>query len=1214
MSDLADRATEFWSASARSVLETVKTAKRDQALSESATTKVSAAVMALTLKIKDHRQSTPAELDAHTDAMEAHQSAVVENLDSLRRVISSTQILEPSFLAELGASVDALRSKLSASCTSHFAALREIAREWHRFSGEAASATNDKVAVVRLELDQLDVRKTSVTAVASTNGERLIRQAEQNYKQTIESIDASGASTYASRPYQYWSTLIGMAIGGGIAAAVFGAAEVGRILTALILAGVAWYVMRMMDRSTEKTHAHSKSSLREQAEAARRECIRRVSREQEEYVRAELEHIGEHARKLQRELENATSNLSVGRERAQQKARDLASQERTKLEQTWGVFAGITTEVTKLFQVRLAKAIGIADQASREHLLNGIQKCQADIDSAVSQETKERGSKCKVGLRDIPAPGELRPYLEGDKSIRVPLIIDWMDSCYLKHDTSAESVDAARRLASWHAMEIWRRTGTARANIFAPAGLGVGYGELFSIDAEEDHLSLLASTRDVSELLSELVRTAAARNRTMAANRESDWLTSRMKTGTSTGPAEVLVLEVPRAGLGSDQRAQIEALLGVGPSAGVVLIVLEAKDRSDNLGIPLGMAREVELQGSIAYEKGYVLDVPDRDDLARMAQDISDAAADRKLQPISTVTSADPPAASFADFIDRAVPEDARWKSDRANTDENISIPIGVTDKGDVTSLVFDDGAPHALLLGGTGSGKTNFLHTLIQAGCIKFSPDELRIYLADLKSGVSFEPYARLDDLGRHFGAVACTSSVVFGAVLIDAAKQEMQKRYDAFKLVQRRQGESIKGLADYRRLANSSDGKIPRLLVIIDEFQALFDDAARRRQTLENLVTLLKQGRQVGVHVMLATQSLRGKAGDLDQALSQIHTRMILPAAVSDANSIFRSMSQAQQAVDHTNKPGKCYVSRDFGEKSGIGFTNPESKGNSFFFSTLESLTKYSPPTSHLVPIVWSDEVGSLRDNYQFRSAHESRPLWYLGVPYSAQHALAVPLENSVTTAAVAVEDRGLARALVASLLMSLLQSFGDIDVYWVQVNKDGGPLRQRDFDAMVRDLGLANVKHLDSLRALSIVIAMPGGDGRRRPQVVIVPDVTALNGKRSATGSSWAGPLTGGVEADAFSDIDSLRSIVSISDGPPKIVVMLSNSCQDLMDGPSKSASDLATIRVASGRLKGSRTRDFLKISDLPEMSDEDLVVTTEENRRPITFRPFKEQWTA
>ena len=95
---------------------------------------------------------------------------------------------------------------------------------------------------------------------------------------------------------------------------------------------------------------------------------------------------------------------------------------------------------------------------------------------------------------------------------------------------------------------------------------------------------------------------------------------------------------------------------------------------------------------------------------------------------------------------------------------------------------------------------------------------------------------------------------------------------------------------------------------------------------------------------------------------------------------------------------------------------------------------------------------------------------------------------------------------------------------------------------------------------------------------------------------------------------SDIDHLLSIVSLSSGPPKILLMLAVSSNDLLGGHSKSATDLASIRVASGRLKGSRMREFLRVSDLPEMADEDLVVTTDQNRHPKVFRPFQENWSS
>lgn len=1235
MIDFADRAAEFWSANARSALETAKNSKQEQALADSVVTKVSSAVKALTVEIKERRPSTPAELNAHIDAIDSRKSAVVESVDALRRAISTTQLLESSFSTELGASVDAVRAKLGASCTGYLTSLRQISREWQRFSGDATGATNDKVATVRQELAQLDVRKAGVAGDATSNGERLIREAETKYKQAIETIDASAASTYASKPYQYWAILVCLAAGGAIAAAFLGAAELGRILVAVIVTGVGWIVVRGLDRSIERAHAERKEALRAQAEAARSEGIRRVSREQEEFVRSEIERIGEDARKLQRKLDEAISNLAEGRERAQQTARDLAAQERSKLEQSWGPLACVTTEVTQLFQLRHAKAIETAGQVLRERLRNGMRKCQAEVDTAVDNEIKEPSSKCKVGSRDVSAPSELQPYLERGQLIRVPLVIDLMDSCYLKHDPSLESLDAARRLASWHAMEIWRRTGGARVTIFDLAGLGSGYGELLSIGTDEDDVTLLAATRDVIERLSELVRTAAARNRALAASGDRDWMTRRTKTSSVSEPAEVLLLEVPRSGLGSEQRAQIEALLGVGPSAGVTLIVLDAKDRKDDHGMPSGMAREVVLLGSTALEKGYSLEIPGRDELARKARAILDVAADKKLSSATQGTPAGPPSSSFAEFIGAVVPGATRWQSDLANTDENISIPIGVMDNGDVANLVFDDGAPHALLLGGTGSGKTNFLHTLIQAGCLKFSPDELRLYLADLKNGVSFEPYARLDRLGSHFGAVACTSSVVFGAVLVDAVKREMQRRYDVFKQVQRRQGERIQGLADYRKLANPSDEKLPRLLVIIDEFQALFDDATRRRQTGADLVTLLKQGRQAGVHVMLATQSLRGKASDLDEALSQIHTRMMLKAAISDASSIYRSMPLAQQAVAYCGDvPGRCFVARDFGEKDGCGSTNPKNTDDRFFFNALESLTIDSPPPDHLVPIVWSDEVGSLRDNYQFRFTRGSKLPWFLGVPYSADHALVLPLPDGVTVAAVTVEDRGQARALVASLLMSLYGSSNGLDVYWVEPERNEGPLRRRDFELMERDLELEEVRCLYSLKSLASAFSNSDDAGKGRLQVAIVPDVTRLSGERRETGSTSgirgakailesvqrrddsspsAGSLADHSDLNVSSDLDLLVSIASHHTGVSKVVVLLATSCDDLRNDPTKSMVELAGIRIASGRSRGLGAREFLRVSDLPQMADDDLVVTNEESRRPMTFRPFEEKWS-
>jgi len=1211
---LEELATNIWRTVAESILTADATSRKQQEEIDSAVADIISLENDLRRSVRECQLNSYAALSTQAQSFARESQAVLRGLDVLAVAVETARAglaLDSQYALRFSEGLEGHRTDISEKITAYSNALQDAAREWQRVSAEPPS---EKIQRMRGDISSLLDKKAKVRSVAEANAEIKSREAVVAFSQDILNLGS------ARNPR------IGLRAGLTGAAAILGmwiAWLIGSwmgIPGAFVSMGVlfsaigAWYWLGVLNDSYNNYVADDIRNLREQAQFKREGRIEDIKRERDAFIPLEMRRLDDAIGRLQRELVDEEQNLSREQTRAQrgvvQKV-DLASA-------VWKVrdhaFEALANDLPRKLRLDQAAQRRGASLVWRETLKSHMRTFDAECETFIARETVSNTLRLKVGSRDIPAPAELSQTLQGDLSLRIPLVANLMESCYIKRGPDATSAEVARRLASWYALEICARVGKSRVTIVDLAGLGSGYGELLSMGKKDDDVLLLASRREVDERLSELVRTAISRNRALAVSRSSDWLERRKENDTDPELAEVVLIDVPRAGLLPEQLAHIETLLGAGRSTGIVLVMLETKGHAQGLIFPEGICREIEISGSAAFQNGYLLHTPDSAALFRKAQTIAALLADRTPQSATRVSSPKAPSWTFAQFITTVVPKTLRWQSDLANTDENISIPIGVMDNGDVANLVFDDGAPHALLLGGTGSGKTNFLHTLIQAGCLKFSPDQLRLYLADLKSGVSFEPYARLDCLGSHFGAVACTSSVVFGAVLIDAAKQEMQRRYDSFKLVQRRQqGESIKGLAHYRKLASPSDEKLPRQLVIIDEFQALFDDAARRRQTLENLVTLLKQGRQVGVHVMLATQSLRGKAGDLDQALSQIHTRMILPAAMSDANSIFRSMSLAQQAVDYCSKPGKCFMSRDFGEKGGSGFTNPESKDNSFFFSTLEALTTDSPPPAHQVPIVWSDDVGSLRDNFQFRSMRGSKPAWYLGVPYSAEHALAVPLEKGVTTATVAVEDRSHARALIASLLMSLLQSFDGIDVFWLQHKKDGGPLRQRDFDSMTRDLGLTEVKYLDSMRALAAVLANPGDEQGKRPQVAIVPDVTTLDGKRSSSGSSWDGPLTGGDESDTSSDIDHLLSIASLSAESPRIVLLLASSYHDLLDGQLKSVNELVNIRITHGRQKGSRTREFLRVNDLPEMLEADLVLMTEKRSSPMTFRPFDEKWS-
>lgn len=80
-----------------------------------------------------------------------------------------------------------------------------------------------------------------------------------------------------------------------------------------------------------------------------------------------------------------------------------------------------------------------------------------------------------------------------------------------------------------------------------------------------------------------------------------------------------------------------------------------------------------------------------------------------------------------------------------------------------------------------------------------------------------------------------------------------------------------------------------MPRLIVVVDEFQVLFSDKSTQvKGSVErSLNTLLKKGRSYGVHLVLATQTMRG--GEINPSFkAQIANRIALPMDADDSAKI--------------------------------------------------------------------------------------------------------------------------------------------------------------------------------------------------------------------------------------------------------------------------------------------------------------------------------------
>ena len=150
-----------------------------------------------------------------------------------------------------------------------------------------------------------------------------------------------------------------------------------------------------------------------------------------------------------------------------------------------------------------------------------------------------------------------------------------------------------------------------------------------------------------------------------------------------------------------------------------------------------------------------------------------------------------------------------------ATTIGGFDIPIGWTPAGETVSLILGATASehHALLAGKTGSGKSNLLHVLIHALCEKYSPGEVDLYLLDYKESTEFTVYATPPL--PHARLVATESDPEYGVTVLRHLADELEKRARIFKAA---------GVRDFAEYRNPSREQLPRVLLVIDEFQVLF------------------------------------------------------------------------------------------------------------------------------------------------------------------------------------------------------------------------------------------------------------------------------------------------------------------------------------------------------------------------------------------------------
>ncbi len=236
---------------------------------------------------------------------------------------------------------------------------------------------------------------------------------------------------------------------------------------------------------------------------------------------------------------------------------------------------------------------------------------------------------------------------------------------------------------------------------------------------------------------------------------------------------------------------------------------------------------------------------------------------------------------------------------------DRYRVPFGVGEYGqpvelDIKEAAMEGMGPHGLCIGATGSGKSEFLRTLVLGMLATHSSSTLNFVLVDFKGGATFLGL----DAAPHVSAVITNlaDEVTLVDRMKDALAGEMNRRQEALK-----NGGNFKNVWEYEKAReNGADlDPLPALFIVCDEFSELL---AAKPDFIDLFVAIGRLGRSLQMHMLLASQRLEeGKLRGLDSHLSYRIGLKTFSAAES------RAAIGVPDAFELPSVPGGGYLKYD-------------------------------------------------------------------------------------------------------------------------------------------------------------------------------------------------------------------------------------------------------------------------------------------------------------
>jgi len=312
-----------------------------------------------------------------------------------------------------------------------------------------------------------------------------------------------------------------------------------------------------------------------------------------------------------------------------------------------------------------------------------------------------------------------------------------------------------------------------------------------------------------------------------------DWLAVLPHRASSPGGVVLRVLEAGagRGGTEADARARA----GTRDTAAAVIAIA-----SDPSALPPGVRTVIE----VTAPRHALVHVTGAESRAIEPELLSEAETTRAAERLAGIAAragidggrAGPPdAIALSGLLPEADPA-AEPAADRSS----LAATVGVGSSGPVAIDLVT--GPHALVAGTSGSGKSELLVAWIAAMAARYAPDRVAFLLVDFKGGAAFEPVRALP----HAVGMVTDLDEDEAARAVESIRAELRHRERVLA------GSGVRSIADL-----TDDVRLPRLVVVVDEFQAMIERFGELGAVVADVAA---RGRSLGVHLVLAAQRPNG------------------------------------------------------------------------------------------------------------------------------------------------------------------------------------------------------------------------------------------------------------------------------------------------------------------------------------------------------------------